>query len=481
MPPTSLERRLGPGDAAAVVVSNVIGSGILFLPAIVANITPNPWVMLAVWTIGGLLAFAGAMAYAELAALKPKSGGEYVYLQEAFGPLPAFLTGWTSFVAGFSGAIAATSVAFAGFLGRFVPFAAETTPFFTVPLGVITLSLSPQTLVALGLIAALTIIHVLGLGPGRAVQNLLAVIKFSALAVFVIAGLAWGRGSFDHFTTTATGAAPVAASAWLLALIPIMFSYSGWNAASYIAEEVRDPGRNVPRALALGTAAVVIVYVAMNVVYIYALPLAEIRTLNVRIVDAAAERLFGPFVASVLTICSMLIAAGSVSAMIFAGPRVYYAMARDGLFFAAAARVHPVRRTPVVAIAAQSLFCALLVVSGTLDQLANYTGFAIVLFTSIAVTALFVLRQRRPDEPRPFRALGYPIAPAIFAIVGYAIVLNSLYSDPKSSGVGLFVIALGIPIYYLFASYRRQAPVGSSVPPPGSSVPPGTSSTISNQ
>lgn len=443
---------MGPGDAAAIVVSNVIGSGILFLPAIVASIAPNPWVMLAVWIIGGLLAFTGAMAYAELAALKPKSGGEYVYLQEAFGPLPAFLTGWTSFVAGFSGAIAATSVAFAGFLGRFVPFAADTTPYFSLPLGIITLSLSPQTLMALALIAVMTIVHVLGLGPGRLVQNVLAVIKFSGLAIFVIAGLAWGRGSFDHFS----GGAPVAPTAWLLALIPIMFSYSGWNAAAYIAEEVRDPGRNVPRALAMGTAAVVVIYVAMNIVYLYALPVAEMRTLNVRIVDAAAERLFGPLAANLLTMFSMLIAAGSVSAMVFAGPRVYYAMARDGLFFASAARVHPTWRTPVVAIVSQSLFCSLLVISGTLDQLANYTGFAIVLFASIAVTALFVLRRRQPDVPRPFRALGYPVAPAIFALAGYAIVLNSLYSDPKSSGVGVLVIGLGIPIYFIFSSLRRR-------------------------
>jgi APA family basic amino acid/polyamine antiporter len=480
VPQATLERRLGPGDAAAIVVSNVIGSGILFLPAIVASIAPNPWAMLGVWSIGGLLAFAGAMAYAELAALKPKSGGEYVYLQEAFGPLPAFLTGWTSFVAGFSGAIAATSVAFAGFLGRFVPWAADSTPFFSFPytvelfgstLRVIPLALSPQTLVALGLIAVLTVIHVLGLGPGRVVQNLLAVIKFSALFVFVVAGMMWGRGSFEHFT----GGEAVAPSAWLLALVLVMFSYSGWNAASYIAEEVRDPGRNVPRALALGTVAVIVIYLAMNILYLYALPVAEMRTLSVRVVDAAAERLFGPFVANIVTLFSMLIAAGSVSAMVFAGPRVYYAMARDGLFFASAARVHPTWHTPATSIIAQSCFSALLVISGTLDQLANYTGFALVLFSSIAVTGLFVLRSRRPNEPRPFRALGYPVAPAVFALVGYAIVLNSLYRDPASSGLGLLVIGVGVPLYFLFARRRSaQAPAASSAAS-------GSSSTISNQ
>jgi APA family basic amino acid/polyamine antiporter len=329
---------------------------------------------------------------------------------------------------------------------------------------------SPQALVSLGLIAVLTVVHILGLGPGRAVQNVLAVIKFSALFAFVFAGLAWGRGSFEHFS----GGAPVAPSAWLLALVLVMFSYSGWNAASYIAEEVRDPGRNVPRALAIGTVAVIVIYLSMNVLYLYALPVEEMRTLSVRVVDAAADRLFGPIVANIVSLFSMLIAAGSVSAMVFAGPRVYYAMARDGLFFAAAARVHPKWRTPAVAIAAQSAFSALLVVSGTLDQLANYTGFALVLFSSIAVTGLFVLRRRRPDEPRPFRALGYPLAPAIFALVGYAMVVNSVRRDPGGSFAGLLVIALGIPLYFLFSRLRRQTPVVSSAAA-------GSSSTISNQ
>ncbi len=444
--PLQLERRLSAYDAAAVVVSNVIGSGILFMPAIVAGMVGNPGAMLAVWLGGGVLAFAGAMAYAELAALRPKSGGEYVYLREAFGPLAAFLTGWTSFVAGFSGAIAATSVGLAAFLGRFLPGAGDATPWFAIPLGVVTLSLSPQSLVALTAIAALSIVHILGIGPGRIVQNALALVKVMALLVFVAAGLTIGQGSTTHFT----GSAPWVPSGMLLALIPVMFSYSGWNAAAYLAEEVRDPTRNVPRALAMGTVAVVLVYVAMNVVYLYALDVQAMSAVRVRIVDAAAEVLFGPRVADVLTVVSMFIVLGSVSANIFAGPRVYYAMARDGLFLPQAARVNPRTHTPAFAIAAQWVWSSLLVLTGTFERLVQYTGFAVVLFAGIAVLALFVLRHRHPDAPRPFKALGYPVAPGLFVVASAAMVVNAIWREPGPSLGGMAILAAGIPVYWLF-------------------------------
>ena len=449
--PPQLERRLSAYDAAAVVVSNVIGSGILFMPAIVAGMVGNPTAILAVWLGGGVLAFAGAMAYAELAALRPKSGGEYVYLREAFGPLAAFLTGWTSFVAGFAGAIAAQAIGLAGFLGRFFPGAGDTTPWVSLPLGLVTLNVSPHSLVALTAIAALSLVHILGIGPGRLVQNALALVKVCALLVFVAAGLSIGNGSTAHFT----GGAPWVPSGMLLALIPVMFSYSGWNAAAYLAEEVKDPARNVPRALAIGTIAVVIVYVAMNVVYLYALDVAAMSSVRVRIVDAAAEVLFGPRVADVLTVVSIFIVLGSISANIFAGPRVYYAMARDGLFLKAAARVHPRTHTPAYAIAAQGIWASVLVLSGTFERLVNYTGFAVVLFAGIAVLSLFVLRRREPDAPRPFRALGYPVAPGLFVVASAAMVVNAIWREPMPSLGGLAILAAGIPVYWLF---QRRLP-----------------------
>ena len=245
----ALRRDLGPLDGAAIVVSNVIGSGIFIVPAFVTQAVPNAWAMLGVWLAGGVLAFAGAMAYAELAALRPRAGGEYVYLHEAFGPVAGFLTGWTSFVAGFSGAIAASAVGLASYLGRFVPAAADTTPLLQVPLGVATLTLSPQSVVALTAIAGLSVVHVVGLGPGRIVQNVLAALKVLVLMAFVALGFTIGMGTGANF---AAAAGPVAPAGWALALIPVMFSYSGWDAAAYVAEEMRDPGRNVPLALGIG-------------------------------------------------------------------------------------------------------------------------------------------------------------------------------------------------------------------------------------
>lgn len=454
--PLSLVRSLGALDGASIIVSNVIGSGIFLVPALVAVWVPNVWLMLAAWLAGGGLAFAGAMAYAELATLRPRAGGEYVYLREAFGPAAAFLTGWTSFIAGFSGAIAAGAVGFASYLGRFLPAAGDTTPFASVPLGVVTLSLSPQTLVALAVIAALTWIHVRGLGPGRIVQNLLAGAKVAVLAALVALGFALGDGSAAHF---AAPGGPVAPALWLLALVPIMFSYAGWNAAAYVAEEIRDPGRNVPLAMAAGTTAVVAVYLLLNLLYVYALPLADFGAADARVIDAAGERLFGARFAAVLSAASAVMIAASVSAMVLAGPRVYYAMARDGQFFAAAARVHPRFRTPVAAIVAQSAWSGLLVLAGTFDQLLLYTGFAVVTFAGAAVAALFVLRRRHPSAPRPFRAWGYPVAPGVFVAASAAMALNAIWREPAASGAGVLLIAAGVPLHLLF---RRRAAAGGA-------------------
>ena len=336
----SLQRRLGPLDAASIVISNVIGGGIFFVPIIVAQMVPYAPLMIGVWVAGGALAFAGAMAYAELAALRPRAGGEYVYLHEAFGPMAAFLTGWTSFVAGFSGAIAASAVALADYVGRFIPAAADTTPLLTLPIPRAALTLTPKAVVALAAIGALSLIHARGLGPGRVVQNVLAVLKVTALVVFVALAFAIGRGSVAHFTE----GRHAGAVAFALALVPVMFSYSGWNAAAYVAEEVRDPGRNVPVALAVGTLAVVAIYVALNLTYVYAMPIADLAALRGRLLDIAAERLFGFVAGSVLAAFTIVSLAASISAMVLAGPRVYYAMARDGLFFSSAARIPRIPR-----------------------------------------------------------------------------------------------------------------------------------------
>lgn len=420
---------------------------------------------LGVWVFGGLLAFAGAMAYAELAALRPKAGGEYVYLRAAYGRLAAFLTGWTSFVAGFAGAIAASSVVFVLYLDRFIPGVANATPFFTVPVPFVPLSFSRQTIIATVAVWLFAFIHIRGVGPGRAVSNVLATLKVTALLVFIAAGFSMGAGSTDNLQQTAR---TFAASNWLFALIPVMFTYSGWNAAAYMAEEVRNPGRNLPLALGLGTIAVIIVYVLLNALYLYVMPVGELAAVRGSVLDVVADKLLGVQAGNIMGVVSLVSLAATVNAMTFAGPRVYYAMARDGVFFPAAARVHPGFKTPAASIVAQASWATVLILTGSLDTLTNYVGFAITLFAGIAVAAVFVLRAREPEAPRPFKALGYPIAPAIFVIASALIVLNALWTDlviPVTrnqpwgpTAIGLLVIAAGLPLYFLFA--RRSSPPG---------------------
>ena len=450
----TLERKLGSFDGAAIVVSNVIGGGIFIVPAVVAQLAPDPWAMLGVWLVGGALAFAGALAYAALAALRPRAGGEYVYLKEAYGPLLGFLTGWTSFVAGFSGAIAASAVGMASILGRFIPAAADTTPIFSVALPFVSFTFSPRAAVALAAIVGLSAIHSAGLGPGRVVQNLLAGAKVAVLVAVVALGFSIGRGSVSHYA----GGESIALANWVFALIPVMFSYSGWNAAAYVSEEIRSPERNVPRALLMGTAAVVLIYLSLNMVYLYAMPVEEFPNQATRIGDVAVERLFGSGAGGAWAVASIVTIAASISAMVLAGPRVYYAMARDGLFFDAAARVHPRFRTPVVAIVAQAVWSGVLVLTGTFGQLVEYTGFAVVLFAGVAVFAVFVLRWRHPTEARPFRAWGYPLAPLFFAVTSLLIVANALRENPSTSGAGLLVIGLGVPLYFWMRARGRDRP-----------------------
>ena len=454
-PAATLERRLGPLDSAAIVVSNVIGSGIFFVPILVAGMVPSSPGILGVWLLGGLLAFAGSMAYAELSALRPRAGGEYVYLRDAYGPIAAFLTGWTSFVAGFSGAIAANATALADYIGRFIPAAASHTALVTIPIPYAPVVITPQAIVAITAIVGLSLVHMSGLGPGRLVHNTLASLKVLALVVFVALGLSIGTGSFGNLTASHTVPAP--ATGWMLALIPIMFSYSGWNAAAYVAEEIRNPSRNVPIALAIGTSAVVAIYLGLNVLYLYALPPAELAGLlgqGQGLTDVVAQRLFGAVAGTVLALLTIVSIAASISAMVLAGPRVYYAMARDGVFPQAVARVHTRFRTPAIAIATQAVWSSILVLSGTLAGLVNYTGFAVMLFAGVAVMSVFVLRWREPAAPRPFSAWGYPVAPAIFVLASLFMVGYNLYTNNFGERYGLAIIAAGLPLYFLFARKR---------------------------
>jgi APA family basic amino acid/polyamine antiporter len=450
--PTSLDRRLGPLDAAAIVISNVIGVGIFTTPGVVASMVPSTTAMVAVWALGGALAFAGALAYAELAAWRPQAGGEYVYLRESFGSLAGFLTGWTSFVAGFSGAIAFGSVAVAGYLDRFIPGAGDATVlggWYVGPLGLV---VSVRAIVAIAIIVTLALVQVRGVRPGRLLQNSLTTVTVGALVAFVVAGLIVAGAP----QAAAVVAHQAPSNWWLTAMVPVMFSYTGWNAAVYVAEEVRNPTRNVPIALALGTASVVVLYLALNTLYLRVVPRQEfIGAIGVG--EIAAGRLFGSAAASMFAGVAILIILSSLSAWTLAGPRIYFAMARDGVFLASAARVHPRYRTPAVAIFAQTAWSTLLVLSGTFEQLLTNTGFSVILFSALAVLSLFFVRIRGKDTDT-FRAWGYPWAPAIFCVVSFTIVANTIVSAPGPAFAGLGVIAAGVPVYWWTKGRSGHAP-----------------------
>ena len=332
----ALERRLGPFDAAGIIVANVIGGGILFFPPGIAANTPETWVFLSTWVAGGLLAFCGAMAYAELAALRPRAGGEYVYLREAYGRLAGFLTGWTSFIAGFAGAVAASAMIVPFYLERFAPGAANSTPWVQIPIPYLTLTVSNQSLIAIAIVWLMAIIHIRGVGPGRVVSNALTILKVAALLCFIVVGLAMSGSTAAPPATSSAGA--VSVTGWLLGLIVVMFVYSGWNAAAYMAEEVRNPGRNLPLALALGTGAVTVIYILINVLYLKVIPIQELVTLKGSVLDVAAERLIGVRAGDVMGLVSIIGLVASVNAMTFAGPA---RLLRDG-----ARRCLPARRGP---------------------------------------------------------------------------------------------------------------------------------------
>ena len=458
----TLERRLGPLDGAAIIVSNVIGGTILFAPPFMAGLVPNPWLYLGLWLAGGALAFAGAMAYAELSALRPKAGGEYVYLDAAYGRVAAFLTGWTSFVAGFAGAIAANAFFIPIYLARFIPGVDDSTPLLVIPIPWVPLTISTQSLVSIASVWALAVIHIRGVGPGRVMMNVLAALKVTAFLLFVLAGFAFGTGAFANVTSSGGS---VTTGNWLFAFIPVMLAYSGWNASAYVAEEIKNPGRNLPLSLAIGTLAVIAVYLGVNLLYLYVFSVSELAALQGSVLDVVADRLLGSGAGHVLGIVSIVSLLASNSAMTFAGPRVYFAMARDNVFFDAAATVHPTYKTPAFAIVAQTVWTTLLILTGSGNALITYTGFSITLFLGVAVFALFILRKREPNAERPFKALGYPIAPAVFTIACFVILANALYTDlvkPLTQGGavgpsawGFLVIGLGLPIYYFFAGKNK--------------------------
>jgi APA family basic amino acid/polyamine antiporter len=429
-------RGLGVLDAALLVVGNIVGGGIFLVSHDVANDVRSPAAFFAAWIVGGIVALAGALSNGELGGMFPRSGGEYVYLREAYGPSIGFLSGWTSIWIGFPGSIAALAAGLGFTLGEVA--------------GVH----DAVALKAAGVvfILVLTAINAAGLRPGKWVNNALSAIKLSAFAVLLVFGAALGHAP-PHSPASAAG--PIT-SGLGAALIPVLFAYSGWNAATYVAGEMRDPERGLGRALALGTFACVILYVAVNAAYLRAMPLAELASTHESPARLTALRLGGEGAAALLSPLVAVCILSSLQATVLVGPRIYQAMAVDGLFFEPIGRASPATGAPALGLLAQAAIAIVELLTGSFDRLLTFAMFSIVTFSTLAVGAVVILRVRRPGAARPFPVPAYPALPVLFVAVN-AWVLWSVLTGPYlvDALIGMAIVATGVPAYMAFR--RRSA------------------------
>jgi len=442
----SFKRALGPFDATMVVIGGIIGAGIFVTPYIVAQRLDTPLLVLGAWVAGGVIALAGAFSYAELGAIFPKAGGQYVYLRDGLHPLAGFLYGWALLLVIETGAIAAVAITFATYALHLVngPDAAR------VPL-------------AIAAIVVLSIVNYLGVKPGSRVLNVLVILKVAALALLIGAGLfaAAHAGWFSETRATIAGPASTIV-AFGAALVPILFTYGGWQNANYIGEEIENPQRNLPLALMAGTVAVVVIYLAANIIYLRAMGLNGLAATQAPAADAA-RRMFGAwgdvFMSSAIAISTF----GFLDLAILAPTRVYYAMAADRLFVPALATLHPRYATPSLAIVVQSTWSCILALTGSYEQLANYVVFADWIFFGLTVLTVLMFRRSLPlpaRAPDSFRAPGYPVVQIAFVAIAAAVVASTIGAAPAAAAKGAALIALGIPVYYWYA--RRTARGGPS-------------------
>jgi len=425
-----------------VLVSNAVGSGIFTTTGFQARDLGDPRLIIALWAIGGALAVAGAMSYAELGAALPRVGGEYVYLRRSFGPLWGFLSGWTSFTIGFGAAIAATAVGFGHYLIALFPSLAST----------------GAAALALALVWMLTGVHTLGVERGGSFQRWITVLKIAGIGLLVLAAFASGRGDLGHLAqrTTTPGAGFGTAA---VALVFVLYSFSGWNAAGYIAGEIRDPGRSLPRAMIGGTVFITLLYIAVNLAYFYALPVDALAADPVLpVAEKAARALLGDVAAAAVVTVLCLSIAAATSSMIWAGPRVYWAMADDGvapLWLGRTTRSD----APAPATVAQSVWISFLILSGTFEQLVIYSGVALSLFSAAAVGSVIVLRHREPQLLRPYRVAPYPWVPLAYVTVSLWIALHATLERPLEALASLATVAAGVPFYVVWTRYIRMGAV----------------------
>jgi basic amino acid/polyamine antiporter, APA family len=457
----SLVRGLSLLDSVLLLVSGIIGSSIFLTAKDIADPLPNPKLFFLVWVLGGAISLCACVAFAELGSMFPDSGGQYVYLREAYGDLIAFLYGWMLFAVANGGTIAALSVASAAYMGRIVPAISEEHVIFSAA----GIAFTRAHLVGLALIVVLTYVNVVGLRWGAMLQNVSTWTKFAAMAAFVVLGFAIGKGHWSNFSAQAPGGLSMGlspsqlVSALGVGLIAVFWAYDGWVYITWVAGEVKRPRRNVPLAMVLGVLTVGAIYLAMNMTYVYAMPLSEIAKYET-IAHTAASVLFSPGAAVWLSAMIALSCFSAAATCTLSGARVYLAMAQDGVFFKRMAIIHPKWRTPAFSLIGQGLWSALLTLSGRYDQLYTYVIFGMVLSYTLTVIGLFVLRWKRPDVPRPYRCTGYPWLPGLYVLVGVAWTLNTILTRPTEAFWGAAIVLIGVPgyLYWKRSSRRINAP-----------------------
>jgi APA family basic amino acid/polyamine antiporter len=458
-PKTSLVRGLGLLDSVLLLVGGIIGSSIFLTAKDIADRLPHPALFLLVWVLGGAISLCACFAFAELGSMFPGSGGQYVYMREIYGDLPAFLYGWMLFSVANGGSIAALAVGSAAYLGGIIPGISQE----HVVLSLAGISLTRAHVVALIMIAVVTWINVVGLRRGALLQNVATWAKFAAMAAFVVLGFAIGKGDWHHFSAQGWGSLHALTmgmspsqllSAFGVALIAVFWAYDGWVYITWVAGEVKEPRRNVPLAMVLGVLVVGVVYVAMNMTYVYALPLSEVAK-HETIANAAAVVLFSPAAAVWLSAMIAVSCFGALACAVLSSARVYYAMAVDGIFFPQMAKVHPKWRTPAFALIGQGLWAGVLTLSGRYDQLYTYVMFGMVLSYTLTVVGLFILRWKRPDIPRPYRCTGYPWLPGIYVLIGVTWTLNTIVTRPTEAFWGTTIVLAGVPGYLYWKRGNR--------------------------
>ena len=452
----SLVRGLSLLDSVLLLAGGIIGSSIFLTAKDIAGPLPHPALFLLVWVMGALISMCAAFAFAELGSMFPDSGGQYVYLREAFGDLIAFLYGWMLFAVANGGTIAALSMASAAYLSTVFPAISQD----HVVLAAAGVTLTRTHIVALISIVLVTWINVVGLRKGAVLQNVATWAKFVAMGAFVILAFLVGKGSWANFTSQGSGitmgmSPRQLVSALGVGLIAVFFAYDGWVYITWVAGEVREPRRNVPRAMVLGIIVVAVVYLAMNLTYVYAMPLTEVAK-HETIAASAAGVLFSSSAAKWLSVVIAVSCFGAMASCTLSGARVYYAMARDGVFFQSMAQVHPKWRTPAFSLIGQGIWGCLLTVSGRYDQLYTYVIYGMVLSYTLTVIGLFVLRWKRPDVPRPYRCTGYPWLPAIYILLGSWWTINTIVERPKEALAGTVIVLLGVPGYLYWKRHSRK-------------------------